>query len=154
MEARLWRTACLRSSWLRLRWLSIAYWAIALLFGVLAVLKCHGSLWFFAVFLLLAGIATPYAAGVLMVRNALNAPISKRSFETEFDEEELRQLSDGELRSRLPYSDLVSVREIPEGFQLYVSKVQWIFIPQSAFESVADRDKAREMLIAAGVRLN
>ena len=94
----------------------------------------------------------PFAMAHIKCSRALALPINAIPFVSRFDESSIEQLSRGERRSFIAYSELASVKDMPEGLCIWLGKKgPWILIQRDAFKSPMEYQSACDHLIRAGL---
>ena len=145
LDKRTFMRASYRVYWSRLRWITLVSLVVAFLL-YLVDMPWLGLLEFILAF------AMPVIIAFIRAKRALALPLNDLAYVMRFSESELEQLSGGERRTLILYTELASANVIPEGICIWVGpKGPWALIERAAFKSSADFDASCALLTQAGL---
>jgi|GEM_PF-6579356 len=145
------KSAMIRSCYRGLRFFVLVEVVVGIALLALSIFTSNMGNVIIGIFLVLSGISTPYLQAIVAIRNSLKSPLFDRSFVTEFTDSHLLQTSGDAVESKFAYEMATKALEIPEGFQIYMTRRNWALIPARVFASEADREAVRGLLRQKGL---
>jgi hypothetical protein len=97
------------------------------------------------------GLLFPALVMWLGIKQASSSALNALPYVMRFTEDAFEQLSQGERRALIKYSEIAMVEEIPEGMRISIVKDgRWVLMQRTAFKNPSDFDAACDLLIRAG----